>query len=77
MLGVEWDIERSREVRGESLVLIGFCAAQAVVEVGGVQDDAQFCGSGGEGAGERDGIGSAGEADGQAQAGPEQRCVER
>ena len=77
LMGVELDAQGLCEVSGESLVEIGFFAAQAVVEVGGVQYDAQFRGSRGEGAGERDGIGSAGEADGQAQAGPEQRCVER
>ena len=71
MLGVEWDIERSREVRGESLVLIGFCAAQAVVEMGGVQDNAQFRCAGGEDAGEGYRVGPAGEADGQAQTWPQ------
>jgi len=41
------------------LVSIGFCAAQAVVEVGGVENDAQLCGAGCEDAREGDGVGSA------------------
>jgi hypothetical protein len=54
------------------LVEIGICTPEAVMEVGGVEDDSQFRGAGCEGAGEGDRVGSAGEADGEAKAGFEQ-----
>ena len=61
--------ELGGEVGDEGLVGVGFCAAQAVVEMGGVEDEAEFPAALGEGAQEGDGVGAAGDADGEAQAG--------
>ena len=76
-MGVELDAERLGEIGGELLVAVGLDAAQAMVEVGGVEDEAQFCGASGERPSQSYGISSAGETDGEAQPGLEQGCVER
>ena len=71
-------------VAGKGQVGVGFGASQAVVQVGGVEDQTEFGGCDHEGAQEGDGVCAAGEADGEAQAGleesafpppEEERCV--
>ena len=78
---VEGDVELLGKRSGELEVGVGLIAAQAVVQVGGMEDEAKFPAlfaiSFREGTQERDGVGSAGEPDGKAQAGTEQRRVER
>jgi len=59
------------------LVGIRFRAAKAVVEVGCVEDDAEFGGTGGQCAEECDGVGSAREPDGEAEAWTKECGVER
>jgi hypothetical protein len=69
LMGVERQAERGGEIGAELLVNVGFGATEAVVEMGDVEDDAEVGGAGGEGAGEGDRVCSAGEADGEAEAG--------
>src|SRR5260370_34810403 len=73
---MEGKAETGCEVAREGEVGVGFSPAQAVVQVCGVQDQAEFAGSIAEGAKQGYRIGSAGEADGKTQAGLEQRGVE-
>ena len=78
---MEGDIELLGEGSGKFQVGIGLFAAQAVVQVGGVEDEAQFPApfaiSFGEGTQQGDGVGATGETDGEAKAGAQQRRVER
>jgi hypothetical protein len=73
---VKWDIELGGEGSGEFEVFIGLGAAEAVMQVGGVEDQAEFSAAVGERAEEGYGICSAGEGNGEAQAGLEERCVD-
>src|SRR5580698_8608028 len=77
LVRVERNAEFASQCCGKLLVAVSLGAAQTVVEMCGVQDDAQLGSAGSEGAGESDRVGSTGEADGQTQAGPQQGCVER
>jgi hypothetical protein len=73
-------MERQTESRGQVTakgeVRVGFGAAQAVVKMSGVENDAQFPALLMERAKQRDGVRTAGEADGEAQAGTEGRGIE-
>ncbi len=73
-------MERETEFRGESAaefkVGIGFGAAQAVVEMRGVEHEAQFPAPLGESTQQSNRIRAAGEADGEAHAGLQQRSIE-
>jgi hypothetical protein len=67
-MGVELDAERLRQIGGKLLIEIGFLAAQTVMEVGDVQDDAEIHGAGGKSSCQCYGICPAGQADGHTQA---------
>ena len=77
---VEGNVELGGEGLAEGEVGVGFFAAKAMVEVRGVEDEAEFPAlfmiSFGEGAQEGDRVCSAGERDGEAQAGAEERRVD-
>lgn len=66
---MEDETEGLGEIGGEALIGVRFGAAQAVMEMGGVEDEAELAGAGGEGEGEGYGIAAAGEGDGEAKAG--------
>jgi hypothetical protein len=71
-LSVERDLERLGEIGGELLVTVGLIAAQTVVQMGDMEDDSQFWGTGRESPRQGYGIRTAGEADGHTQAGLKQ-----
>lgn len=77
---VEGQIELGGEGADRREVGVGFCAAEAVVEVGYAQDQAKLAPGLAvclvEGAQEGNGVRTAGDADGKAQARLEQRRVE-
>ncbi len=70
---VKWNVELLSEVTGEGQVGIGFVAAETVMEMGGVEDEAQFPARFtiplDEDTQEGDGVGAAREADGESHAG--------
>jgi hypothetical protein len=70
---MEGEAEGRGEGAGKVEVGVGLGAAQAVVKMGGVKDQAQFAAALVEGTEQGHGVRSAGEADGQAQAGAEER----
>ena len=67
----------SRQRAGKGQVAVGLFAAQAVVQVGGVQHQAQLLAPLRQRARQRHGVRAAGEANGQAQTRLEQRRIER
>jgi hypothetical protein len=75
-MSVEREVEGACEIGGKLLVQVGFRLAQAVMEMGCVEYKAQLRASRGKGTGQGDGIRSAGQADGQAQARLQKRYVE-
>ena len=74
---MEGNVELLRESFREGEVGICFVAAQTVVQMGGVQHQAQFPAPLGESAKEGDGICAAGKTDGETHAGAQQGRVER
>ena len=74
--GVELETQRRGEFSGEILVGVRVGSAQPVMEMGGVEDEAEFAGARREGACEGDGIGAAGEANGETQAGADERGIQ-
>ena len=74
---VEGQAEFFRQRTGEVQVGVGFGSAQAVVEMGRMEDKAQFPDLLGQSAQQRHRVGAAGEAHGQAQPRFEQGGVER
>ena len=81
LMEVEGDVECDAKVFDELLVGVGFFAAEVVVDVDGGEADAEGIVFGGVGGVEReekgDGVGSAGDGDGDAVAGVELGAVER
>lgn len=73
---VDRDVETGAEVAAELLVSVGFGAAQAVVQVGGMDYEAQLSGPLVEREQQRDRVRSPGEGDGNAHAGAKERGVE-
>lgn len=73
---VEWQPEGFGQFAAKIAIPIGFLAAEAVVQMGNMQDEAQFPAPLGEEAEKRDGIGTAGEAYGEAEARGKQGCVD-
>jgi hypothetical protein len=74
--GVKGEIQGGGEIGAEQLIPVGVGTAEAVMEVGGMEDDAKIGGAGSEGAGEGDGVGSARKADRQTQTGLDRAGVE-
>jgi hypothetical protein len=72
---VEGQAQIRRQTAGEIQIGVCLCAAQAVVQVDGVQHQAQFPAALGQGAQQGDGVRAAREAHGQPQARPQQRRV--
>ena len=68
--------EAGREFAGKGEVGVGFGAAQAVVQMGGVEDEAEFTASRGKGTEEGHRVRATGEAHGHAQTGLEEHRVE-
>ncbi len=75
--GVKAEAQRGGETGTELLVGVRIGAAQAVMEVGQVQDDSQVRGAGSKSAGESDGVGAARKSDGQPKARLERGEVQR
>ena len=73
---VEGKVERGGQVAGRRQVRVGFFAAKAVMQVGGMKDEAEFGTAIGEGAQQGYGVRAAGEADGEAQTWLEKRSVD-
>jgi hypothetical protein len=73
---MEGDVVRDAEIFDEALVGIGFFAAQAVVDVGGGEADAEGLACGVEGEEESDGVGTAGDGYAEAVAGLDVGAVE-
>ena len=72
---VEGEFELRGQGAGKGEVGVGFFPAQAVMEMGGMQHQSELAAAAGEGAQQGYGIGSAGEADSDAEAGAEERGV--
>uniref|UniRef100_E6QIW8 Uncharacterized protein n=1 Tax=mine drainage metagenome TaxID=410659 RepID=E6QIW8_9ZZZZ len=75
------DVAAEAKIGGEPLdergVFVGLGTAQAVVEVNGVENKAEFVGAEREGTDERDRVSAAGEADAETHSGAEKTCIEQ
>jgi hypothetical protein len=74
---MEGQIELGSEVAAKLKIGIGFCTAQAVMQMRSVEDETEFPALFNKSAQQRDGVSAAGESDGEAHPGLQQRCVER
>ena len=73
---VKWEAEGRGEVARKGEICIGLIAAESVVKMSGVQNEAQFPAALGEYAQEGDRISTTGEADGETESGLELRDVD-
>ena len=71
------NVEPRSEFSRELSIGICFFAAKAVMKMGSMQHEAQFAAAISKGTEERDGVGSAREANGKTHAGFQERCIER
>jgi hypothetical protein len=69
---VKWKAETGGKIAGEGEIGVGLFTAEAVMQVGGVENEAKFGAEGGECAQEGNGVRATGQAYSQAQAGAKQ-----
>lgn len=74
---VKWNAELRSEIVAKGKILVGFCSAQSVMQMRGMEHEAQFPAPLVKHAKQGNGVRASGKTDGEAHAGLEKRGVER